>query len=558
MIGISDYPRAPLLNAAADAERAARAVEKRGFETNLLLNAAGSDIDAALASFSSSLAGADLGLIYLAGHGVERHGTGYFLPADFPFPLTTGRLKHCGISLNDLVRAAQPAKSAIVVLDACRTWPEDRTEQVALGSAMDELVREERSWSNLLLAYSTSASALAGDGGDGEGSLFCQAFCRHLLDHKLTVEECFHRIVAEVTERSQFRQQPWTYSSLSQLLSFSDLPTFKPLHRHKVPISHAGGTWCIPDRDGSGVIIGDGDRRAWHVDLGGWHRVNWRGSKRLVGGAHLDGYLFLAAEEGKLFCAGDNATAVVQIECEATFGLAASPDRYGFVHYGGNTATVFRVRAKQLREVQRVEADFEIYSCAYLSDELIWLGGYSGHILELSISGGKTRERRVGRLNNHINAMAVSPDRKRVFCAGQSTLLAEVGLDGQVLQTFLEPRWPQTAPGIRAALLDVANDYVIRDFIFQPSKLRPGVYEELQEHIDYSNLLSCSHAPGLPLLAVGTDESTVLLFDTRDGQMTQEIDISSGLPGSVSGVVFLSDRELVAVGFDGQALFLAA
>ena len=60
------------------------------------------------------------------------------------------------------------------------------------------------------------------------------------------------------------------------------------------------------------------------------------------------------------------------------------------------------------------------------------------------------------------------------------------------------------------------------------------------------------------MLAVGTDESTVILFDTRDAQITQEIDISTGRPRAVGGLAFLSDRELVAASAGGQVLFLSA
>jgi WD40 repeat protein len=96
-----------------------------------------------------------------------------------------------------------------------------------------------------------------------------------------------------------------------------------------------------------------------------------------------------------------------------------------------------------------------------------------------------------------------------------------------------------------------------RDFIFNPSALPPGMQERLEEEINRTSLVSCA-PPGLPILVVGTDESTVILFDTRDAQIMQEIDISSGHPGAVAGLLFLSDRELVAVGSEGQVVFLSA
>lgn len=50
--------------------------------------------DAALAAFKRAVQTADLALIYLAGHAVERHGSSYFLPVDFRFPPTAAGLRY--------------------------------------------------------------------------------------------------------------------------------------------------------------------------------------------------------------------------------------------------------------------------------------------------------------------------------------------------------------------------------------------------------------------------------------------------------------------------------
>jgi len=62
----------------------------------------------------------------------------------------------------------------------------------------------------------------------------------------------------------------------------------------------------------------------------------------------------------------------------------------------------------------------------------------------------------------------------------------------------------------------------------------------------------------MPILAVGTEEGTVLLVDSRDGQLYQEIEVSKGAPGSITAITFLSDGELVVMSYDGIILFLSA
>ncbi|TGR35838.1 caspase family protein, partial [Mesorhizobium sp. M1C.F.Ca.ET.195.01.1.1] len=92
-----------------------------------------------------------------------------------------------------------------------RNWPHDPDEARRTSNDLEELVADERSWSNLLLAYATSATRDAGDGAKGMGSAFSNALCRHLLDHSLTVDECFRRVSQDVVAQRN-DQQPWTYS----------------------------------------------------------------------------------------------------------------------------------------------------------------------------------------------------------------------------------------------------------------------------------------------------------------------------------------------------------
>ena len=59
------------------------------------------------------------------------------------------------------------------------------------------------------------------------------------------------------------------------------------------------------------------------------------------------------------------------------------------------------------------------------------------------------------------------------------------------------------------------------------------------------------------MIAVGTNEGTVLLIDTRDAQILQEIEVTRGAPGSVYGVVFLAGDQLAVLCHDGNVIFFS-
>ncbi len=221
VIGANAYHDAALANAVDDARRVAAALRERGFSTSIALDPDQAAIDVALADFKLSAQTAELALIYLAGHAVERHGSGFFLPVDSEFPVTAARLRFTATCFNAFVEATNGAGSRIIVLDACRNWPHDPDEVRRTLNDLEELAADERDWPNLLLAYATSSTRTAGDGGKDQGSVFSSSLCRQLLDHDLTVDECFRRVSQDVVAH-RHEQQPWTYSSLARTLSFTE------------------------------------------------------------------------------------------------------------------------------------------------------------------------------------------------------------------------------------------------------------------------------------------------------------------------------------------------
>ena len=84
VIGNSKYEHVPALkNPANDATLMAASLEKVGFEVTLLKDQDQRGMKSALLAFGRKLKkGADAGLIYYAGHGIEVNGRNFLVPVD--------------------------------------------------------------------------------------------------------------------------------------------------------------------------------------------------------------------------------------------------------------------------------------------------------------------------------------------------------------------------------------------------------------------------------------------------------------------------------------------
>ena len=565
VIGAVAYPGQELDNAVADADRVAKALGARGFSVSIALNPQLSSIDAALENFKSLAQTADLALIYLAGHAIERHGSGYFLPTDFSFPPTAVSLRCIAVSLNAFVEATNGAASRIVVLDACRNWPLNSEEARRMSNDLDELVANERDWPNLLLAYATSATMAAGDGVEGAGSGFSMSLCRHLLNHDLTVDECFRRVSQDVVAQRR-KQQPWTYSSLARTLSFTDLPRFAAIQRHAVPNPErfSTGAWATTDAQHRAVIVGVGDSMAWKVGVGGFKQLRHPGTARnvdedrLMGAADCGELLILAGSRGALYNAGLDQEPMLDLDVPHSFGLQASSTAKAFIHYGAGTVSCLEVEDNDVKVVVRHAIGFDVYCCSYMVDGFVWVAGDRGQICEIDLGNPHKPARKVAKVKYHVNAMSVAPAGDRIFVVGQQGVAVELDRSGQQVAELIPDRPLKTAAGIYGQLVDAADDEHISQFIFEPSKLKRSVREKLSANLGIPNYYACAHAPTLPILAIATQESSVILLDTRDRQVIQELDVGFGSSSIVSGVNFLSDHEIAVVGGRGDVTFFRA
>ncbi|TNF18753.1 MAG: hypothetical protein EP318_17420 [Rhodobacteraceae bacterium] len=223
----------PLANPVNDA----RAVEARlldlGFEVYIETNRDLRRMRRALEDFLYDAEGADVALIYFAGHGMEVAGQNLLLPVDAPAgsveDLTRGALP-----LDEVAETLQQvAPVGLLIVDACRSDPfgTEGRGAMALGARPEikpGLARMGRA-DRLLYAFSAAPGQAALD-GEGENSPFTEALTRHLATPGLEIRQVLTLVQQDVYDRTRGRQLPYVESGLPSLV-------------------FAGGQSALPERE---------------------------------------------------------------------------------------------------------------------------------------------------------------------------------------------------------------------------------------------------------------------------------------------------------------------
>jgi formylglycine-generating enzyme required for sulfatase activity len=211
VIGMSQYQHlSSLENPVPDAKAIAAELRNHDFEVSEHYNLDRADLLDALESFKRQAAGADVALVYYAGHGMEVEGKNVVAPVDMEIECenkTTLR----SVELDQLFAAAGPAPQQIVLLDACRNnpFPQCPTRGANSGSGFrgfSRLTEEDRS---LLIANATLSGQLAADGDAGDHSPFAKSLLKNLEDNpRLYMRDVLEATAKDVRVASRGAQVP--------------------------------------------------------------------------------------------------------------------------------------------------------------------------------------------------------------------------------------------------------------------------------------------------------------------------------------------------------------
>ena len=223
VIGNARYESAvgPLRNSGRDAAAVAKTLRGLGFAVIERHDVTRDQLLQAVMAFRATLADAEVGLFYFAGHGIAVGGANYLIPIKSGYQPegadhVTLRLL-AETRLFNVEQAVAGMKSAgarcnLLILDACRTTALARPERTRDATPRGGLA-EMKPPAGSLIAFAADVGQTAFD-GDGAHGLYTEELLKNLRTPGLTIEQVFKRTRAGVLARSDGGQIPAEYSRL--------------------------------------------------------------------------------------------------------------------------------------------------------------------------------------------------------------------------------------------------------------------------------------------------------------------------------------------------------
>lgn len=213
VIGNGAYATAGALsNARNDMTLVSGALKRAGFtavttRTDLSTQA----FQRALREFQVQADGAEVALIYYAGHGIEAKGVNWLIPVDAT--LSDERaLPYEAIDTNLALEAVAGARVRILLLDACRDNPFGRTWKAGTRSVTRGLARVEAD--DVLIVFAAAPGERAAD-GSGANSPFAEAVARALPKPGVPVQLLGGVIRDDVMGATGQQQRPFVSASMT-------------------------------------------------------------------------------------------------------------------------------------------------------------------------------------------------------------------------------------------------------------------------------------------------------------------------------------------------------
>src|SRR5262245_55683469 len=199
-----------LSNPAGDAARMAGLLKQHGFEVIACDGKTPGCFDLDRARFLGALkrleqraAGADLALVFFAGHGLASEEGNILAPVDAKLKCSTGSVTN-GVVVERIIRATKPARHKLVILDACRDNPLGDVCPNLRGKQLSFTRIEVGAMRGFLLVTSTQFGQQALDGLQGTHSPFARALFASLeASPSVYFEQVFNEVARATYEAAQ-------------------------------------------------------------------------------------------------------------------------------------------------------------------------------------------------------------------------------------------------------------------------------------------------------------------------------------------------------------------
>src|SRR5262245_13892268 len=234
VIGNSSYRYAgELTNPKNDATDMAEALRTHGFQVIDGFDLNKTALERKIREFANALQGAEVGVFFYAGHGLQVSGQNYIVPTDAQ--LTTVAALELEVTRFDAVQRIMESedRTNILFFDACRDNPLARNLAQAMGTRSTAIGRglaPVQSGYGTLISYSTQPGNVALD-GTGRNSPFTGALLRHLSSSDEEIMGLLRDVRNDVMRETQRRQVPWEHTALTARFYFkapAEPPAVRP------------------------------------------------------------------------------------------------------------------------------------------------------------------------------------------------------------------------------------------------------------------------------------------------------------------------------------------
>ena len=247
VIGNSAYQHTPkLTNPKNDATDMVAALKKHSFQILEGFDLDKAAFDRKVRDFANALQGAEAGVFFFAGHGLQVSGHNYLVPIDAQLT-TVAALEFEMVRLDVVHRVMERlANTNVLFLDACRDNPLARNLARAMGTRSTEIGRglaQVESGVGTLISFSTQPGNVALDGA-GRNSPFAGALVKHMSSSNDDLSAILIATRNDVMKETQRKQVPWEHSALTARFYFGSAPkSALPAPVAPVRASEAAEAW---------------------------------------------------------------------------------------------------------------------------------------------------------------------------------------------------------------------------------------------------------------------------------------------------------------------------
>jgi uncharacterized caspase-like protein len=223
VVGNSTYEEAgALANPANDAADMAAKLHEIGFQVIEARDLGKRALERKIGEFADQLSGADVGLFFYAGHGLQVNGRNFIVPVDAKLDAAV-KLTLEAVPMDEILDIMeQQTATSLVFLDACRNNPfvtslgkeaSNRSAVPLKGLAQFDSTRGS------FIAFSTAPGAVAMDGA-GRNSPFTAALLRHIEEPGQSINDLMIAVRRDVIAETRDTQRPWEQGSLVERFEF--------------------------------------------------------------------------------------------------------------------------------------------------------------------------------------------------------------------------------------------------------------------------------------------------------------------------------------------------